>query len=393
MASISAKTVRGWYQVHKWTSLVCTVFLLMTCMTGLPLIFHDEIDQALDRGAAPAQVPPGTPDANLDAMVASARAKFPRLRPLFVAFDGDEPRVFVTMASSFDPKPMDTHALIFDLHTGKQLESTRPGRSLTSILLQLHREMFLGLSGELLMGVMAALFVIALVSGAVVYGPFMRQLDFGTVRKGRSSRMKWFDLHNLIGIVTLMWALVVGATGFLNELSTPLFGLWRAQVMPQLLAPYHGKHAPQSLVSVESVKAAAIKALSGRTLSSIVFPNPVLTSPMHYIVWTKGNTAVTSLLFTPVLIDAETGKVSAIKPLPWYLRAIEVSRPFHFGDYGGMPLKIIWALFDLTLILVLISGLYLWFSRRKTPVERELDRLVNLEELPQTIREAGALAQ
>ena len=36
--------VRAWYLVHKWTSLVCTLFLLMLCLTGLPLIFHDEIE-------------------------------------------------------------------------------------------------------------------------------------------------------------------------------------------------------------------------------------------------------------------------------------------------------------------------------------------------------------
>jgi hypothetical protein len=28
--------------------------------------------------------------------------------------------------------------------------------------------------------------------------------------------------------------------------------------------------------------------------------------------------------------------------LPWYIHAIECSRPLHFGDYGGIPLKIMW---------------------------------------------------
>jgi uncharacterized iron-regulated membrane protein len=51
--------------------------------------------------------------------------------------------------------------------------------------------------------------------------------------------------------------------------------------------------------------------------------------------------------------------------MPWYLRALEISRPLHFGDYGGMPLKIIWALFDVVAIVVLISGIYLWWKRRK----------------------------
>ena len=57
--------------------------------------------------------------------------------------------------------------------------------------------------------------------------------------------------------------------------------------------------------------------------------------------------------------------------MPWYLRALEVSRPLHFGDYGGWPLKIIWALFDLVTIVVLGSGLYLWLSRRASSEEAE----------------------
>lgn len=58
-----------------------------------------------------------------------------------------------------------------------------------------------------------------------------------------------------------------------------------------------------------------------------------------------------------------------------------------------MPLKIIWALFDLMLITVLLSGVYLWLSRRKTPVEDELDRLVKLEELVAETPAAGVLAR
>jgi uncharacterized iron-regulated membrane protein len=59
--------------------------------------------------------------------------------------------------------------------------------------------------------------------------------------------------------------------------------------------------------------------------------------------------------------------------MPWYLRALEVSRPLHFGDYGGMPLKIIWILLDLVTIAVLGSGLYLWLSRRSSPAARTFD--------------------
>jgi uncharacterized iron-regulated membrane protein len=50
-----------------------------------------------------------------------------------------------------------------------------------------------------------------------------------------------------------------------------------------------------------------------------------------------------------------------------YLKALFISQPLHFGDYGGMPLKIIWALLDLLTIAVIGSGLYLWWVKwRKT---------------------------
>ena len=47
---MKSKTIRRWSFVHTWTSLICTVFLLMLALTGLPLIFHHEIDHLLGDG-------------------------------------------------------------------------------------------------------------------------------------------------------------------------------------------------------------------------------------------------------------------------------------------------------------------------------------------------------
>ncbi len=393
MNHIKARTVRHWYRLHKWTSLVCTAFLLMSCITGLPLIFEDEISGLIEHHVLASSVPPETRDADLDQMLTVTEARFPRMKPFAVAWDQDEPRVFVTMSPTLQPKPSDVRSLIFDRHTGKILEETKDKPNFLSFVLKLHREMFAGLFGELLLAVMALLFLISLISGALIYGPFMRRLEFGIVRKDRGTRLRWFDLHNLIGIVTLSWAIVIGATGVMNALSTPLFGLWRAQIVPELLNSNRGKPLPLNPASVQSVIEETHRALPGNTITSLVFPNEVLTSPRHYLVWTKGTRPITSRLFTPALIDAETGKVTMARGLPWYLRALEVSRPLHFGDYGGIPLKVIWALFDVALIAVLLSGIYLWLSRRKTPVEDELNRLVRLEESSTEARSAGVLAR
>jgi uncharacterized iron-regulated membrane protein len=196
----------------------------------------------------------------------------------------------------------------------------------------------------------------------------MKKTGFGSVRTTRSRRLKWLDLHNLLGIVTLAWAFVVGVTGVINELSTPLFGLWQMTDVQAMLTPYQGKPVPQQqeLSPVQAAFDETKKALPDMTVTSIVYPGAPFASSQHYLLWAKGNTPLRSQLFDPVLVDARTGQISAIVRMPWYLRALEISRPLHFGDYGGLPLKIIWALFDLATIIVLISGLYLWWIRRRT---------------------------
>jgi uncharacterized iron-regulated membrane protein len=64
-----------------------------------------------------------------------------------------------------------------------------------------------------------------------------------------------------------------------------------------------------------------------------------------------------------------------MRAMPLYVSALFISQPLHFGDYGGMPLKIIWALLDLASIAVLGSGLYLWLGRRRSPLKARLDEL------------------
>ncbi len=378
---LTAKKVRLWYRIHKWTSLVCTAFLLMSCLTGLPLIFHDEIAHFTNHEVHPKALPDSTSYAALQPMIEAGLLRFPGQKIFSVGWDDDEPRIFVNVAPNFDPKPNEGHTLAFDAHTGDFLEELGERHDLLYYATNLHVELFAGLGGELLLGGMAILFLLALISGVLVYGPFMRRLDFGTVRKQAHSRTKWFDLHNLIGIVTFTWALVVGATGAMNTLSDPLFDAWRAQEMPQLLAPFHGRPMPQHFSSLDAAIDKTHQSLPHAVITSVFFPNPKYGSPRHYLFWTHGKSPITSLMFVPVLIDVETGNVAMAKGLPWYLRALELSRPLHFGDYGGMPLKIIWALFDVALIVVLLSGSYLWLSRRKTPVEKELDRLVKMETL------------
>jgi len=205
------------------------------------------------------------------------------------------------------------------------------------------------------------------VSGVVLYAPFMRKLDFGTVRQTRGPRTRWLDLHNLLGIVTLVWALVVGATGVINTWADLLIKYWQQDQLSALLAPYQGLPlVPQAeRAPLQQTLMAAQAHLPGKTLSFIAFPGTAFSSPHHITYFMKGNTPLTAKLLQPVLVDARTAEVSVAPALPWYVTALLVSQPLHFGDYGGMPMKIIWALLDVVTVIVLGSGLYLWLKKRR----------------------------
>jgi len=107
----------------------------------------------------------------------------------------------------------------------------------------------------------------------------------------------------------------------------------------------------------------------------MAFPGTYYASPHHYVAFMAGATPLTSKLLTPVLIDARTGAYVDSRSLPWYVKALLLSQPLHFGDYGGMMLKIIWALLDILAIVVLGSGVYLWVKKRNVPIEARLGAL------------------
>jgi uncharacterized iron-regulated membrane protein len=370
---LTPTSIKAWYAVHRWTSLACTLFLLVLCLTGLPLIFHDEIDDLIGDEPPVPMLSAETPPASLDRVVDAARARYPHEFVQFFVWDQHHPELIkVAMAPVVHPEPEQLHRLLIDARTAEVLGEPAQRKLFTGVLLELHAEMLLGLPGGLFLGAMGLLFVVAIVSGVVLYAPFMRRLAFGTVRARKAPRTKWLDLHNLLGIVTLAWALVVGVTGVINTLAKPMFDLWRAQEMPRLLAPYRNTAIPAMLASADAAVATARRALPDMNVTSVIFPASRFGSPRHCLIWTRGKTPLASRLFTPVLIDAETGEHVSARDLPWYLRVLELSRPLHFGDYGGLPLKIIWTLLDLVTIAVLGSGLYLWFARAKPSIEDDL---------------------
>ena len=377
---MSRGTIKIWYLIHKWSGLIPTVFLLMLCVTGLPLIFHDEIDAAM--GADSANALAGEPSAEgglpLDRMLAAALAERPGEVPLFMAFSPDSPLLTVTTGPTPDAASEDMSLLFLDRASGASL-GPAPGNPLMDFLLQLHTDMFLGLPGMWVLGAMGLLFVVALISGTVLYAPFMRRIAFGTVRTERSARVKRLDQHNLIGIVALAWMAVIGLTGAINAFADPLTDSWRDGEVAAMAAAYEGEAPlpPSRYGSLDTAMASAQAALPGRRPQFIGFPGGDWSSGHHYAIFFQGDRPLTENLLTPALVDAETGELTDARTMPALNQALMMSKPLHFGDYGGLPLKIIWAVLTLATIWVLWTGVLLWLRRRRGALDRRFEEIAS----------------
>jgi uncharacterized iron-regulated membrane protein len=200
----------------------------------------------------------------------------------------------------------------------------------------------------------------------------MRKLAFGTVRRQRSTRIKWLDLHNLLGVVTVAWALAVGFTGALNTVNDLVLYYWQNDQLADMISPYKDRPVLKELGSLEQSTRAAEALEPNMAISLIAFPGTAFASPQHYAFFMKGTEPLTARLLKPVLVDAQTTLVTESRELPLYAKAMLLSQPLHFGDYAGMPLQIFWALLDVITIIVLWSGLVLWWRKRRQPVENIL---------------------
>jgi len=365
--------IRRWAWIHKWSSLVCTIFMLLLCITGLPLIYHHEIGHLLGNEVEAKAMPAGTPKANLDTIIAAAKAAHPGKQMMYMSQALDEPDIW-NLTLGDNGADENYKAIAVDARTAEVLPTPQFEGSFIGVMFHLHVDLYVGLWGKLFLGFMGLLLLVAVVSGVVLYAPFMRKLEFGTVRRARTNRTKWLDLHNLLGIVTLTWLFVVGATGMINTWADLLLKYWQVTEMAEMIAPYKNAPPITRFASMEESIKQAQAVEPGQKVAFVAFPGTPFTSVHHYGVFMHGDQAFSSRLYKPVLIDAQTAKVTDSRDLPWYLTALLVSQPLHFGDYGGAAMQFLWAALDVITIFVLGSGLYLWLKRGvavRAPAEEE----------------------
>jgi uncharacterized iron-regulated membrane protein len=361
-----AETTRKLLAWHRVCGLIVSLNVALFAVTGAILIFHDEINAAL--GVVP-EVRGAGSEISLGKAIELARASAPKSKPLYVARSDEYPHyAFVGMAEG-SSKFEDSKAISVDLTRGEVVKSLDLDNTFTAIVFRVHAQLLMGPAGALLVGVIGLAFLFSLVSGTILYGPMMKRFAFGLLRRDRHVRTFVADIHKLVGIATLGWNMVVVTTGIFLSIGSMLLQFYAAGELAKLAAPFRNEAPVTQLDTVDAAIAEAERTSDGRVLSFVALPGSEFASPRQYAVLLHGIEGLDKRMLTLALVDAKDTTQVVHKEFPLYLQALLVSEPLHFGDYGGMALKVVWALFSLLSLAMAVSGVWVTVSARK---QREL---------------------
>lgn len=113
-----------------------------------------------------------------------------------------------------------------------------------------------------------------------------------------------------------------------------------------MTAPYKDVPPLERLGVLHKALESARNAAPDMQPNFVAFPGAQFSSQHHYAVFMRGTTPPTARLSKPALVDARTSELTDMHEMPLYVKTLLVSQPLYFDDYGGLPLKIIWALLD-----------------------------------------------
>lgn len=202
---------RALFQVHLWTGLAASLYVLVICLSGSAIVYRHEMDLALCPRIL--RVPPsGTPltPAQLTAAALSAAQRRPGGAPSHIEIRG--PRVPGAAVEVWYAQRGVRLERLFDPYTGRDLgDALACEPRLVTRLANLHDDLLGGRTGRTVNGVGSLLVLLMGLTGSVIWWPgvsrWRRSL---TLRRHVPWRRLVWDLHSFFGIwmlaPLLMWA-------------------------------------------------------------------------------------------------------------------------------------------------------------------------------------------
>lgn len=367
-----------WFLVHSWLALPIWFFVLIVCFTGMLAVVSQELVWL-----ANPDVRASKPDDNAERLT---------FQQVLDALHQAEPDMAVNTLSQPDGSHFALTArvtypdgsspmLYVNPYTGV-IQGKMPDFNFEAFTRALHGWWLVpftnGFSwGWYMVSLLGLPMLASLVTGLVVYKKFWKGF-FKPLRTGHGPRIFWGDLHRLAGVWSIWFIAVISITSiwflirailFDNQItisSEPIVPVIAREQVPQTL---DGSPAPR--IDLDEAARIAGLAIPSLDITSVSLP---ATAYSHIEMGGRG---WYPLMFQSASVNPYTRQVDSqflLSDRSALEFVTESMRPLHTGDFGGLPVKLIWFFFGLVLTLMVFSGLLIWTKRTAQATAAALKR-------------------
>ena len=362
------KWSKNLFKWHHWCGLIVGLFLLLMSLTGSLLVFSEEWESLEQMPAI--KVQPGS--ASFDASFSKVQQQFPDWEIRMYHLPQAEETLVYELRQKEKSQKVYVHPV-----TGEVVGiNENANASFQRSLLLLHYTLFAGTKGKITVFLIGVLFLITLITGLVIYRQALLKTLLFKVRLNRhTTRSFYSSLHRLVGVWSLLFNLLMVTTG-----------LWiSGQIALTAIKSPKGPAKVLAAAPVNSIDAIVKKLAKEQPQFEI---HLIRIRPGSNVVGVTGrllnDPKVYGNYYSGFTFDGATTEMLSsyfMQQMPFSQRLAKMAVPLHFGNYGGLPLKIFYCLLGLTPALLSISGFVLWRKRgrKKTVVLKQKRVLQKME--------------
>lgn len=373
-------------KIHLWLSVPFGLIITLVCFSGAMLVFEKEVTQLFNGGLYTVEKAGGRPlpVGVLAEKVAQTLPEGVRVTGVTVSSDPEK-------AYSVSISKPHRAAVIVNQYTG-EVKGRQERNAFFAAMFSLHRWLMDNgrpegrpAYGKIIVGISTIMFVIALVSGIIIWWPKTRRALRNslklTLRKG-SFRL-WHSLHVAGGMYAVLLLLVMSLTGL-----TWSFSWYRTAFYAAFGVEVSAKGATHGSKAAGNDRKAGRNGDDGKRTATMntavwqqVYDRLHAGNPdAHSITISDGTATVSSAAFGNTraadryTFDVSTGRITSVTKYADAARQGKLRGwiySVHVGSFGGLLTRLMWFAAALMGATLPLTGYYLWLRRLRNGARRK----------------------
>ncbi|MFV0595381.1 PepSY-associated TM helix domain-containing protein [Shewanella sp.] len=376
---VRSDVLRVYQSIHIWTGIIAGIVLFIGFYAGSLTMFKGAIDAW---SMPPSVTLPQVSTDRLDELVSQVLARDDKAKNGFSLHLNDHHQSPMTWYQQGSERELNMsnqlwHASLDEL--GQLVTQLSTPSELAELIDQLHRTA--GIAGEVghdqagvyVLGVAAVLYFLALISGVIFLLPTLTK-SFFALRKDKGESRFWLDAHNLVGITSLPFHLVISLTVIVFAFHDQLYDGLKHAVYGEkpLFAQPAPDRTPYTLADLPKISTVLAKVqdlapeyqVHEMTFMSLNNPRATLRLGLYNPKGFMRGPVTDYLYLHPYSLKVSNSTIDQSDKGIW-ARTVAVFFGLHFGSYGGDLGRWVYFFLGLSGALLFYSGNLLWLEKRR----------------------------